>query len=62
MGELSDYTSVFTAAPLATILLVYIYLNNKAQQAFMLKMTELTTKFITEQTSLLNETIRQLNK
>lgn len=52
MNELSQYIGVFTQAPLAVILLVFMYLVLKQQSLLITKLTdliEIQTKIIKQQ-------------
>jgi len=58
MENISEYVNMFMAAPLATILLLYMFFDKRSNQSFITGIIKIQTETIKEQHILLNEAIK----
>jgi len=58
MENLSDYMSVFTAMPMATILLVFIFFSHKRDNKHNEDTLKILSNAFTKQTELLGESLK----
>lgn len=58
MENIAQYIDVLVQAPIAVILIVYIYLNNKSNNSFNASIIEQQNKIIQQQGELLSESLK----
>lgn len=56
--DLTQYIDAFVAAPIAMILLVYIYLSNRSSNSFTTKIIEQQNKIIEQYGNIISETVK----